>query len=100
MISNEEIEHLKELARVRFGKKETEQLAKDLGDILGYVEKLKEVNVSSMPEMTHALEGVKNVMRRDGEPEVNPELAHDLSEVFPEKHDAGHGTYLKVKSIL
>lgn len=100
MISKDEIEHLKDLARVEFGAKETEKLAKDLGEILGYVEWLKEVDVSNVPEMTHALEVVKNVMRRDGEPKTDPQLARDLIDAFPEKADLGHGIYLKVKSIL
>ena len=97
MISKEEIEHLKDLARVEFGEAETEKLAKDLGDILGYVEKLKDVDVSSVPEMTHASGDVKNVFRKDGE------VTHEggvIVDAFPEKFDAGHGTYLKVKAIL
>ncbi len=105
MISEEEIEHLKDLARVEFGEKETEKLAKDLGEILGYVETLKEVDVSSVAEMTHALESMKNVFRKDsaesplrGVAELNrqSELTSDLINAFPEKEK----NYLKVKSIL
>lgn len=105
MISEEEIEHLKDLARVEFGEKETEKLAKDLGEILGYVETLKEVDVSSVAEMTHALESMKNVFRKDsaesplrGAAELNrqSELTSDLINAFPEKEK----NYLKVKSIL
>lgn len=102
MISKEEIEHLKDLARVEFGAKETDKLAKDLGEILGYVEKLKNVDVSNAPEMTHALEGVKNVMRSDisgesprsGAPENYN--TSDLASAFPEKEN----NYLKVQAIL
>ena len=93
MISKAEIEHLKDLARVEFGAKETEKLAKDLGEILGYVEQLKEVDVSSAPEMTHALP-VKNIMRLDSGKES--ELSKELVGAFPEKEN----NYLKVKAIL
>lgn len=94
MISKEDIGHLKDLARVEFGVKETEKLAKDLGEILGYVDELKEVDVSGVPEMTHALEGVKNIMRRDSD--KKSELASEPIDAFPEKEN----NYLKVKSIL
>src|SRR3989338_3760765 len=104
MISKEDIEHLKDLARVEFGAKETEKLAKDLGEILGYVDKLKEADVSSVSEMTHSVD-LKNVFREDSaENRVNTRaaenanqysVAKDLIDAFPEKHDAGHGTYLK-----
>ena len=107
MISKAEIEHLKDLARVEFNKKETEKLAKDLGEILGYVDELKSVDVSSAPEMTHALEGAKNVFRKDkveSHP-LTPSLrvregeggrVNDLVDAFPEKEN----NYLKVKAIL
>ena len=108
-ISKAEIEHLKDLARVEFNKKETEKLAKDLGEILGHVDELKKADISNVPEMTHALEGVKaplssrhggitakavkNVFRKD-EDESHPPA--DLTGAFPEKEN----NYLKVKPIL
>ena len=92
-ISKAEIEHLKDLARVGFNKKETEKLAKDLGEILGHVDELKKADISNVPEMTHALEGVKNVFRKDEE-ESHPPA--DLTGAFPEKEN----NYLKVKAIL
>ena len=83
-ISKAEIEHLKDLARVEFNKKETEKLAKDLGEILGHVDGLKKADISNAPEMTHALEGVKNVFRKDEE-ESHPPA--DLTGAFPEKEN-------------
>lgn len=94
MISKEEIEHLKDLARADFDVKETEKLAKDLGEILSYVEELKGADVSSAPEMTHALEGVKNIFRADLNKQS--ESAGDLINAFPKKEK----NYLKVQSIL
>ena len=126
MISKEDIEHLKDLARVELdraqlgGQAEIENLAKDLGGILGYVDQLKEVDVSNVAETTHTLEGIKNIFRKDKEithptsltlREESDEYstARDIIKAFPEKHDAGHarpndavgqGTYLKVQPIL
>ena len=92
MISEEDIEHLKDLARVEFGKKETEKLAHDLGAILGYVDKLKEADVSGAEEMTHSVD-LKNVFRRD---EERGRVISELIDAFPEKEN----DYLRVKSIL
>lgn len=105
MISKADIEHLKDLARVEFGKAETEQLARDLGEILGHVEQLKEVDMSDAAEMTHSVD-LKNVLRKDdsapffAKASDGEESSCVLIDSFPEKYDAGHGTYLKVKSIL
>ena len=76
MISKEEIEHLK-----------------DLDEILEYIDQLKKADVSNAPEMTHALEGVKNIVRKDENNKYNSE---DLIGAFPEKENS----YLKVKAIL
>lgn len=103
-ISKADIEHLKDLARVEFNEKETEKLAQDLGDILGYVDALKEADVSGVSEMTRASEEAKNIFRKDGigarEDPDKYAIAGELISSFPDKQDAGHGIYLKVKSIL
>ncbi|OGF64272.1 hypothetical protein A2661_00830 [Candidatus Giovannonibacteria bacterium RIFCSPHIGHO2_01_FULL_45_24] len=96
MISEEEIEHLKDLARVEFGKTETKKLAKDMGDILGYVDRLKEADVSVAPEMTRALEEVKNVFRKEDKEEEITHPTTDLIDAFPDKKS----NYLRVQSIL
>lgn len=110
MISKEDIEHLKDLARVEFGEKETEKLANDLGSILEHISSMEEADISNAPDMTFALEGAKNIYRKDfladsprsaaAESEERTELAASLIEAFPEKYEAGHGTYLKVRPIL
>ncbi|MEK7162480.1 MAG: Asp-tRNA(Asn)/Glu-tRNA(Gln) amidotransferase subunit GatC, partial [Patescibacteria group bacterium] len=84
MISREDIKKLAELARIHLTEKEEKNLEKDLQSILSYVEKLKEVDVSGIPEMTHAVEA-KNVFRNDEAGEIGendkPVL---LTEQFPE----------------
>jgi aspartyl/glutamyl-tRNA(Asn/Gln) amidotransferase C subunit len=105
-ISEKDIEHLKNLARVEFGKAETEQLTHSMRDILGYIDILKEADVSGTQEMERANEVAKNVMRVDGI--FSKVLANDdqhiaarnIIDAFPDKYDFGHGIYLKVKSIL
>ncbi len=96
MISKEEIEHLKDLARAEFSEKETERLARDLEDILGYIDTLKEADISNISEMTHSVD-IKNIFRKDeAKFSFGSSIAEELIEAFPEKE----GDYLKVKSIL
>ena len=104
MISKEDIEHLKDLARVEFVEKETEKLAGDLGAILAHIDSLKDADVSGVAEAVRAID-LKNIFRKDESEARNVEADQyqttiALISAFPEKHDAGHGTYLKVKSIL
>ena len=104
-ILKEDIQHLQDLARLEFGEDETEKLAKDLGEVLLYVETLKEADVSGVSEKAYALEGVKNVFRKDSaegplrgaaELDRKSDLAKELIYAFPKKD----GDYLKVKPIL
>lgn len=95
MISKDDIEHLKGLARIEFDEKETEALAKDLNAILDYMEILKEADISEVPEMTHAIEE-KNIMRPDGEVDAFTSSREDIVKAFPESAN----DYLKVKAIL
>jgi|SRR3989338_709463 len=99
MISKEEIKKLAELARIHLTESEEKKLAADLQNILGYVDKLKEVDVSNVPEMTHAI-NVRNIFRAD-----ETDVRHPVSNVsredlligqFPESENG----YLKVKGIF
>jgi len=92
MISREDIKKLAELARIKLSAAEENKLEKDLQAILDYMEKLKEVDVSGVPEMTHAVE-IKNVFRTD-EPEKREDIL--LAEQFPEEERG----YLKVKGVF
>ncbi|MBI2609852.1 Asp-tRNA(Asn)/Glu-tRNA(Gln) amidotransferase subunit GatC [Candidatus Giovannonibacteria bacterium] len=96
MISKEEIKKLAQLARIHLTESEEKNLAEDLQNVLGYIEKLKEVDVSQAPEMTHATE-VKNIFRADEPPkEVNEADKILLSGQFPESERG----YLKVKGVF
>ncbi len=99
MISKNDIEHLKDLARVEFGENETDALLCDMDAILDYVTTLKEANVDNVQEMTHAFD-MQNVVRVDEyiDPTTNEakEKIRAIIEAFPEKDD----THLKVKAIF
>lgn len=96
MISREEVHRLRKLARIEISEEEEGKLQKDLEAILGYIEKLKEVDVSGVAEMTHAAE-TENVFRNDQIGE-NGESGKNalITDQFPEE-EAG---YLRVKGVF
>lgn len=96
-ISREEVHRLRKLARIEISEEEEEgKLQQDLGAILGYIEKLKEVDISGVAEMTHATDAV-NIFRND-QVDENGEDGKNvlLTDQFPEEE----ARYLKVKNVF
>ncbi len=87
-----DIEALSKLARINLTEEEKENYAHDMGSILAYVDKIKEVATEDVPAETGP---VYNVFRED---EVVNKYgdSEKIKEQFPERE----GEYLKVKSIL
>jgi len=67
------IQYVAHLARIALTCDEEKKLAAQLGNILGYIEKLKELDVTKVEPTAHAVPMV-NVMRAD---EIRPSLPHD-----------------------
>ena len=67
------IKYVAHLARLKLSPEEETQLGAQLGNILGYIEKLKEVDVTGVEPTAHAFPMV-NVFRAD---EVRPGLSND-----------------------
>jgi aspartyl-tRNA(Asn)/glutamyl-tRNA(Gln) amidotransferase subunit C len=65
-----DVKHIAHLARLELSADEEKQLAGQLGQILGYVEKLKEVDVTNVEPTAHAVPMV-NVTRPD---KIRPSL--------------------------
>jgi len=68
-----DVKYVAHLARLKLAPEEQQQLGAQLGDILGYIEKLKEVDVSGVDATAHPFPLV-NVTRPD---EARPSLSHD-----------------------
>ena len=68
-----DIQYIAHLARLHLTPDEGEKLAVQLGSILGYIEKLKELDVTGVDPTAHAVPMV-NVTRPD---EIRPSLPHD-----------------------
>lgn len=70
---NFDIQYVADLARIALTPEEAQRLGAQLGNILGYVEQLRSVDVSQVEPTSHAFPLV-NVTRRD---EVVPGLPHE-----------------------
>ena len=93
-ISKEEVEYLAKLARVGLTDAEITKYQKDLGDILGYVEKLNEVDTDNVEPMAAGIEK-RNETREDKVEKIEGTPAELISEA--PKHEDG---FIKVKSIF
>lgn len=64
MLNSEQVQHIAKLARLGLGQEEGEKFAKQLSNILAYVEMLNEVKVDDV-EPTSQVTGLENVTRED-----------------------------------
>jgi aspartyl-tRNA(Asn)/glutamyl-tRNA(Gln) amidotransferase subunit C len=69
---NIDIKYVAHLARLALTPEEEQKIGAQLGNVLGYIEKLKEVDVSNVEPTAHAFPLV-NVTRRD---EIRPCLSN------------------------
>ena len=67
------VRYVAHLARLSLTPEEEQTIGAQLGDVLGYIEKLKEVDVSGIEPTAHAFPLV-NVTRPD---EIRPGLSHE-----------------------
>lgn len=70
---NIDVKYVAHLARLALTPEEEQKIGAQLGNVLGYIEKLKEVDVSNVEPTAHAFPLV-NVTRPD---EVRPSLPHE-----------------------
>ncbi len=95
-ITEKEVEHIAELARIKLTEKEKSKMTKELGAILGYIDKLKEVNTEGVEPIAH-ITGLADVFRKDDNPqESDAENIKRLMGQAPSEKDG----YVKVKSVF
>jgi len=63
-IKKDTIDHVGKLARIKLTPEEKELFAKQLNDILSYVEKINSLDVEKIKPMSHAV-SIGNVLRKD-----------------------------------
>ncbi len=64
-IDEKTVKHAAKLSRLNLTAKEVSLYQRQLTDILGYINKLSEVDTSNTPPTSHPLESLKNVFRKD-----------------------------------
>lgn len=64
MIEIKDVEHVAKLARLELEEEDKPKFAKQLGDILKYVEMMNEVDTTGVEPMSHSID-FSNVMRED-----------------------------------
>ena len=92
-ITDEQLNHIANLARLKLTDAERENIGADLGDIIAYVEALNELDVADVPPTAHALEQT-DVFIADG-------AANPLdSEAALRNAPAREGDYFAVPRII
>jgi aspartyl-tRNA(Asn)/glutamyl-tRNA(Gln) amidotransferase subunit C len=95
VILKKEVQHIAKLARLGLAEKEIGKFQKELSSILGYIEKLKEVDVSKAEPTSHSVL-LENILRNDRAESEKVEVREKIIEQMPETKDG----YLKVKSVF
>jgi len=94
-IAKKQVEHIAKLARLGLSKQEKEKFQKDFESILGFIEKLNEVNTEKIEPTAHVTE-LENIMREDKGRTTSEVERNKLLESAPEIKQE----YVKVKAVL
>lgn len=97
MLTKKEVEKIAELARLELGEKEKEKFAEDLSSVLGYVQKLSEVNIEKVEPITGGT-SLESVTRKDDETKCisDSQMRKQILSASPNRES----DYFKVPSIL
>ena len=88
-----DIKYVANLARIALTTEEEARLGSQLGDILGYVKKLEELDISDVEPMAHAVP-LDNVLRAD---EVQPSISNE--EALANAPKAAKGLFVVPKIV-
>ena len=93
-LSREQVQHIARLARVGLSEEDVDRFSEQLSEILGYFERLSQVDTEGVPPTAHTL-ALHNVMREDDEPV--PPLGSEAVLLNAPLRD---GEHFRVKVIL
>ena len=92
-ISKKEVEHIADLARLELSEKEKVKFQKELGKIIEYIDKLKELDIENVPPTSQVVR-MENVPRED---KVTPSLSQEEALAnAPDKKD----NFFKVPRVI
>jgi len=94
-VSEEEVRHIAELARIELDEEEIGRFSREISDVLGYIAQLGEVNTENV-EPVSQVTGKVNVLREDEAIDSTQETKDIMADNYPDKQDG----YVRVKQIL
>ncbi len=83
-LNDEMIEHIGILAKLELSGEERERAKEDMGKMLGYIDKMGELDTSGIEPLSHA-SGMQNVFREDEA--ANGDMREDVLRNAPEEKD-------------
>lgn len=98
MLTEKDIQHIAQLARIRLTKNEMERFKKELSSVLDYINKLNELDTEKV-EPLYQTTGLVNSVRKDehrGDFSMDENLNQKLIGQAPHRQDR----FVKVKSVL
>ena len=98
MVSEKDVSYVADLAHLELTAKERARMLKDLNSILGYIERLNQLDTANVEPMAQVASrysvGVGHAMRED---ELKPSLPHDEAMKNAPQTD---GTFFKVPKVI
>lgn len=93
--ADSDIQNLARLARLHLSPDEIAQYRDQLGSILDYVNKLRELDAEGVPELAHPA-GLENVFRADAAEACQEDVRRSAIDSFPRKE----GDLLEVQAVF
>ncbi len=94
-ISEEEVKHIAELARIELSEEEKKRFSAELSDVLEYIQQLEEVDTDGV-EPVSQVTGMVNIMREDVVENCSEDVRRKIIENFPEEKEG----YIKVRQVM
>jgi len=94
-LTTDGVQHIADLARIELTEKEKEKYTEELSAVLGFIERLSEVNTDNIIP-TSQVTGLVNVVREDEVENCDPGTRKKILEAAPMRE----GNYIKVKAVL
>jgi len=94
-LTSTQIEQLAKLARLKLAPTDQKKFTKQLGDILGYFEKLTQLDTQNIEPTSQSID-LKNVDRLDEIKDCLPEIQTAILNNTPDKS----GNYIRVNKVL
>ena len=96
-ITKSEVEKIADLARLELTEEETDLFTDQLGSIIGYVEKLNELDTTDVPPMSHCAPGGGDSEFTKRDDQVRPSLGQKLA---VENAPDSVGGYFRVPRVI